>query len=99
MTDLAQRLIDLMAKLSGPDAETCRDAKAIIDRLPKDANGVTYTHGDVLRLTTDPTLRAVAVMCVKPLSDDGCVSYCTLAGTWAKVDSTEQAACRAAKGE
>jgi hypothetical protein len=34
----------------------------------------------------------MAVVCLKPLDDDGCVSYCTLAGTWAKVDSTEQAA-------
>ena len=106
MTDLPQRLANLVQQLligyvedDVQAAETCREALEVLKRLPRDANGAIYVNGDVLRLTTDPTIRAVAVMCLAPLSDDGCVSYCTLAGTWAKVDSTEQAACRAAKGE
>jgi hypothetical protein len=100
MPDLPQHLrtiAELIRKngsfwLSEADAARCVEAAELIDRLPKDANGTTYTHGDVLRLTTDPTLRAEAVVRLVPLDDCGLASYCTLAGAWAKVDSTEQAA-------
>lgn len=81
---------DLILKIRQLMAEVVR-LQAIVDRLPRDANGATYTHGDVLRLTTDSTIRAEAVVCLVPLDDCGLASYCTLAGVW-EIDSTEQAA-------